>query len=155
LNALLNIAPQKGLLQVLAGEARWQDVVGRDEVSGAHILPTAPSEFTPRDVFSSLAMRRLIEDVRGVYDLVILDCAPVLAVAETRVVAEQADGVIMIARWGKTPMRAVADGLDQLEATGSKILGLAINAVDPRIPGRGSYGDSLYYGYGSKNYYSS
>jgi capsular exopolysaccharide synthesis family protein len=154
LNELLNIAPQQGLLQVLAGEADWRQVIGQDEVSGVNVLPAAASTFTPRDVFGSAAMQRLLDEVRPIFDLVILDCAPVLAVADTRVIAAQADGVVVIARWGKTSIRAIADGLDQLESTGAKVIGLAINCVDPRVPGRGSYGDALYYESARQGYYS-
>jgi exopolysaccharide transport family protein len=154
LNQLLNIAPERGLLQVLAGEERWQEVVGYDEVSDAHILPIAPTDFTPRDVFGTDAMRQLLSEVRELYDIVILDCPPVLALSDARVVAALADRVVMIVRWNKTSVRTVGEALDQLESNGAKVLGLSINCFDPRAAGMGYYADGRYYQYGEEGYYT-
>jgi len=155
LNELLNIAPERGLLQVLTGEVPWRDVVGYDEVSGAHVLPIAPRAFTPRDVFGSQAMRHLLSEVRGLYELVILDCAPILALSDSRVIATLADGVVMIVRWNKTSVRTVGEALDQLESTGAKVLGLSLNCLDPRGLGLRHYADGRYYHYGEEGYYTS
>ncbi|MEJ0061044.1 MAG: polysaccharide biosynthesis tyrosine autokinase [Terricaulis sp.] len=155
LNEVLGIAPERGLLQVLSGEVDWRDVVGRDEPTGAHILPVAAAQFSPRNVFASDAMHRLIAETRQAYDVIILDCAPVLAVAQTRVVATHADAVILVAAWNKTPARAIATALEQLSSTGAKILGVAINRVDPRSPGSGAYGDPIYYERMGGGYYAS
>lgn len=145
LNEVLGLEPRAGLLQVLSGEVAWTDVVGRDEPSGAHVLPLSASAFTPKDVFASEAMRRLVDDARARYDLVVLDCAPVLAVAETRVVTSYADGVVVIARWGKTRIKALAHALDMLEATHARVFGVALNGIDAKASRVGWYGSSFYY----------
>jgi capsular exopolysaccharide synthesis family protein len=150
INDVLDVETDVGILQVLAGEAPWRSAIVRDPNSDAHVLPVATSGFTPRDVFGSEAMSRLVSDLRGHYDLVILDCAPILAVAETRILVKHADTTVIVARAGRSAIGAVRTAVHQTEGAGGKVLGIALNCVEPHWQ---SYGDSLYF-YQSKSYYS-
>jgi capsular exopolysaccharide synthesis family protein len=135
LNHVLNIHPRVGLIEVLSGQRAWRDVCGVDEPSGAHVIPLAETALTPRDMFSLPAMEDLLLDLREHYDLIILDCAPVLVAADARLVAGQADSAILVARWRKTRLREAEDAVRQLVPAGAKILGVAINGFDPHAPG--------------------
>lgn len=150
INDVVDIDADVGILQVLAGETSWRDAIIRDPQSEADILPVAMTGFTPRDVFGTDAMERLIGDLRGHYDLVVLDCAPILAVAETRILVKQADTTVIVARAGRSALAAVRTAIQQTEVAGGKVLGVALNCVQPNW---GSYADSLYF-YQSKSYYS-
>jgi succinoglycan biosynthesis transport protein ExoP len=150
-NAVLGIDPSEGLQQVLSGERHWRDVVGCDEHSGAHVLPA--SALTSKDLFSGGAMEELIEELRQQYDLIVLDCAPIFAVADTRMVASMADAVVIAARARKTPARALAAAIAQLEIAGARVLGVALNRVDTRT-GRRSFYDGLYYSKAFSGYYA-
>jgi capsular exopolysaccharide synthesis family protein len=150
INDVIDIETDVGILQVLAGEAPWRSAIVRDPNSDAHVLPVATSGFTPRDVFGSDAMSRLVSELRAHYDLVILDCAPILAVAETRVLVKHADSVVIVARAGRSHLGAVRTAIAQTETAGGKVLGVALNCV---LPHWQSYADSLYF-YQAKSYYS-
>jgi exopolysaccharide transport family protein len=136
---VLDIEPDVGLLQVLSGETTWRQAIYLDEASGMCVLPVSGSGFTPKEIFGAEDMSRLIAELRGSFDLIVLDCAPVLAVAETRVAASKADAVVIVSRWQKTPMRAVRAALQQLHDAGANIRGVALNGVDRRVPGYYSY----------------
>lgn len=150
INDVIDVETDVGILQVLAGEAPWRSAIVRDPNSDAHVLPVASSGFTPRDVFGSDAMSRLIADLRAHYDLVVLDCAPILAVAETRILVGQADTTVLVARAGRTPIGAMRSAVEHTESAGGKVLGVALNYVLPRWQ---SYADSIYFDE-SKSYYS-
>jgi capsular exopolysaccharide synthesis family protein len=153
LNLLLGIAPETGLTQVLSGEQRWQDVTGRDEASGADVLPASSDSFTATDLFGSEAMVALLNELSRNYDLVVLDCPPVLTLAEARTLAVLADAVVVVARNGKTPVYALRTAITQLESTGANILGVAFNGVDRKAPGRMSYSDPLYFSQAQRGLY--
>jgi capsular exopolysaccharide synthesis family protein len=153
LNNLLDITPEFGLLEVLNGERRWQAACGVDEASGAHVLPIRPADFSTRDIIGSPAMRALIDDLRAHYDMIVLDCAPVLALAETRAAAALADTVVVVGSWRKTSAHALAAALNHLDAAGAQVAGVALNRIDMNAPGRTSYHDTLYYSDVHKAYY--
>jgi capsular exopolysaccharide synthesis family protein len=149
---LLSIEPDRGLRNVLEEGVSWRDVVLHDADSTADILPSGPAGFTSLDLFDTEAMRELMQSLRQNYDLIVLDCPPVLAVAEARVIAALADGAIIIARAGKSQARAVKAAIAQTEAVGGALVGVVLNGVDPRAAGRVSYADPLHYHYG-RSYY--
>lgn len=139
LKEVLDIEPPVGLLQVLSGEVGWRQATYLDEPSGMCVLPLSGWGFTPKEVFGGEEMSRLLAELRGSFDLIVLDCAPVLAVAETRVAVAKADCAVLVTRWQKTPVRAVRAALQQLHDAGANIRGVALNGVDRRVPGYYSY----------------
>jgi Mrp family chromosome partitioning ATPase len=99
-------------------------------------------------------MERLVAELSHHYDLVVLDCAPVFAVADTRVVAALADSVVVAMRAGKTPTRATQAAIAQLELAGANVLGVVLNRVDARKGRRRSFYDGLYYSKAFSGYYT-
>jgi len=154
-NRLMGKEPDKGLIEVLAGEASLSDVLQVDGVTGVQLLPLAKSSLTPKDVFGSAAMDRLLDELRRSYDLVILDTAPVLPVADTRVLAPKADAVVFLARWRKTPEHAIQNAFRQLLGTGAHLGGVALTQVDMKMQQKYGYGDPGYYYAEYKKYYVS
>lgn len=152
INRLLDIEPEFGLQQVLSGEKDWREVVGTDTETGAHVLPA--SGLTTKDIFSTGAMERLIAELSQNYELVVLDCAPIFAVADTRVVASLADNVVVALRSGKTPARAVRAAIAQLGLAGANVLGVVINRADVRKGRKRSFYDGLYYSKAFSGYYT-
>ncbi|MBC7768294.1 MAG: AAA family ATPase [Phycisphaerales bacterium] len=154
LNHLLSIDPQVGIMQVLRNETQWSAAVGVDEASGAHVLPAAGDCYTAEDVFGSDAMKTMLRNLSETYDIIILDCAPVLALAEVRDVAALADGVVVVARRGQTDAMALQTALHELKAVRAPVLGVALNGVDARAPGRSSYADPLYFSHAEAGMYT-
>lgn len=153
-NRLLGLEPEQGLIEVLNGAAPLDSALVHDEASGAFILPLASSSFTPRDVFGSEAMDRLLDTLRARFDLVLLDTAPVLAVSDTRILATKADTVVLLARWRKTPEKAIQNALDLVQQTGAHVAGVALSQVDMNAQSRYGYGDPGYYYADYKKYYA-
>ncbi|MAK82971.1 MAG: capsular biosynthesis protein [Phenylobacterium sp.] len=154
-NRLFGAEPARGLIEVLAGEATLEEVLTTDQVTGARLLPLAKSSMTPKDVFGSAAMDRLLEELRRTYDLVILDTAPVLPVADTRVLAPKADVVVFLAHWRKTPQHAIEAAFRLLSGTGAHLAGVALTQVDMKQQAKYGYGDPGYYYAEYKKYYVS
>ncbi|NDC57636.1 MAG: polysaccharide biosynthesis tyrosine autokinase [Alphaproteobacteria bacterium] len=149
----LGLDVEKGLTEVLFKTATLQDVIRKDPGSGADVVPLAQAEFTPRDLFGSEAMRQLIETLRSKYDVVILDTAPVLPLADTRVLAALADSVLVVARWGRTPANLVKEAIDQLRQHNARVGGVVLEAVSTSLLARLFYDKSDYYGELYQTYY--
>ena len=155
LSNIVGANPKDGLLQVLKGEVDWRQVITRDAVSSVDILPAAEGSFTPWDVFGSPAMQKLLDELAENYDLVLLDCPPVLAVAESRIICGLVQQTVLVVRWATTPARAAFSAIEQIEQCGGLVGGIALNCVDSTAPGRGAYGDSTYQARYAGAYYSS
>ncbi len=144
--------PTAGLVEVLTGHAPLESVIVADSVAGLDILPLTQVAYTPRDLFGSDSMTSLLRILRERYDQVILDGPPLLAVADARTLATQADSVLMVARWTKTPRQAIRAALSRLEQDGANVAGVILSMVDTRARGALSADDPAYY-YGAYRAY--
>jgi len=153
LSTSLGIKPQIGLLDVLAGNATLESALVYDSPTGVAILPLTPEKITTEDVFGSAAMKQLLDDLSERFDLVVLDTAPVLALAETRTLVAQVDAIVLLARWRRTPQKAVEHAIRLLRGSESKIAGIMLSQVDMSQQKRQGYGDAAYYADAYEKYY--
>ncbi|WP_174300656.1 Wzz/FepE/Etk N-terminal domain-containing protein [Caulobacter sp. S45] len=141
-----------GLVDVLEGRATLEEALVRDERSGAFILRAARSGELQPDVFTPAALDRLLA-MLSKFEVVVLDTAPVLAVAETRLIASRVDAVLMLTRWRRTPVAASRSALDLLLESGANVLGVALTQVDLRRMTQAGYGDRYGYTRAVRSYY--
>jgi Mrp family chromosome partitioning ATPase len=92
-------------------------------------------------------MAELIEMLRREYQFVIFDTPPILAVADTTVLARACDGVIYLVWAGRTHRDVAMAGKQKLIDVGAKLIGGILNSSRPEAE-RG-YGYSYYY-YGKR-----
>lgn len=154
INRLLDIEPEVGLIEVLQGVAGLDDALVFDEPSGAYFLPLAKSAHTPKDLFGSQAMDRLLVTLRERFDLVLLDTAPVIPVSDTRILAPKADVVVFLAQWRNTPRKAIEGAFALLKSVGADVVGVALTRVDAEQQAKYGYGDTGYYYRSYRKYYA-
>lgn len=142
-----------GLLDVLAGRATLEEACCEDPVTQAVMLPLNTTEVAEEDPFGGEAMDALLERLRESFDLIILDTAPILAIADTRVLATKADVVVLLARWRKTSEHALRAAIKLLPSD-VRIAGVALNQIHIGKQTKFGFGDPAYYFKKYKAYYS-
>ncbi len=120
-----------GLVDVLEGSVTLKQALLRDAPSGAWFLPNRTDGTVANDLIGSNAMAALVAELVRDYDLVVLDTAPALALAEARVVAAMADRVVLVARTRRTPIQATRIALDLLTRAEAKVDAAVLTFVDP------------------------
>ncbi|MGF1454814.1 MAG: GumC family protein [Alphaproteobacteria bacterium] len=150
-----------GLLEVLTGEADLADAILTDPGgTPAHILPFKMAGWEGFEsqnkligIFGVGSFDDFVDNLQARYDLVILDCAPILAVAETRNLVRLAQTTLMVARSRKTPSPALQSAIRQVETAGGSVFGIVLNDVSMASPGSSSFSDPIYYGEYMKHYH--
>jgi capsular exopolysaccharide synthesis family protein len=143
-----------GLVELLNGDATLEMALQTDPASGARLLLLSKRAPPAGELFRGERFDQLLAAVRRHFDLVIIDTAPVLAVAETRILAAKADATIYLVRWSKTPLDAARAGLDLLQSSGVRVAGVCLTQVDVAAQSRSGYGDSLHHYSKYKKYYT-
>lgn len=113
----------------------WQDTVA--------ILASGPLPPNPSEILGSQSMTALIDELAALADIVIFDAPPVLPVTDAVVLATQVDGVLVVARHGRTQRSLAAEAHRRLQGVGAHIVGFVLNAV-PNSASRGYYEDYRY-----------
>jgi capsular exopolysaccharide synthesis family protein len=140
---------EAGIVEVLNGEIAVEEAIIADAFDGLSVLPVVKPAFTPLDLFATDKMRDLLAQLREQYDYIIIDTPPLLGVTDARTLASLADGVVLVVRWGHTPLAAVDAAIAGLEADQSKIIGAVLTMVDPHSEAMGA----LYYSHYYNEYY--
>ena len=152
LHTALGVPNLKGTVDILSGETKLEDAIEIDERSGAHFITAGQSAPNPTDLLGSARMRQVMERLRQVYDLIIIDTPPVLAVSDVLVMLRLADKTCFLVRWGKTPRELVVSALRQVSEAGADLLGTVMTQVDTRRQAAYNYGSPYQYGAYRKYY---
>jgi succinoglycan biosynthesis transport protein ExoP len=141
----LGIVAEAGLIEVLRGEAELRDVlIPGSATRGPHVLPLSASDAGSYDVFSTKAFESLLGRLKKGFDLIVIDSAPILAIAEPLSLAKRVDVVVVVARWAKTPIEIVQKALEEIRRAGGNVAGTVLTHVDTRKVSRSSYGRKYY-----------
>ncbi len=139
-----------GLSSVLSGKSDLHEaIVEWPALPNLHLMPAGPIPPLPSELLGSQQMEELFGTLRQQYDFIILDTPPVLAVTDALVISRLTDAVILVVRYGMVQRHVAQRGIDLLERSGARLLGVAINAVDFKTP---EY--SEYYGRKYSDYYA-
>jgi capsular exopolysaccharide synthesis family protein len=131
-----------GLTTVLAGGAEVEGAIQSWGDNLISVLPSGPIVANPGEMLASRRLRALLEELRGEYDLVLIDAPPVLPVADAATVAAACDGVIVLVRQGRTTRDQVEGTVSTLRSAGAYVLGTVLN----RVPLRGEHAQYREYG---------
>ena len=113
----------------VAGDSQVRLVMQESALSGVDVVSfRATSDGAPAQL-DVVELQDLVDRARDRYDLIVLDAPPVLAVSNAAVMAQIADGAIVVVRWGETPPVAVRSALRTLQAFGVRVLGGVLTQV--------------------------
>ncbi len=142
-----------GLGLIFRGSVKFDAVPPSDALGGATLFAiTEPFEEGAR-LLEQGKLNRIIAQLRSQFDLIILDCAPVLPIAETRDIVALADNAIVVTRWRYTTDRIVRAALKKLPLQALGDLGVVLNRVDLRKKLRFGDGDPEIFAKSYANYY--
>ena len=122
--------PEKGIVDVLTGTLPLDASFTKDPKSGVLSLLATKAAGNPPDLLGSGAMEKTIESLSKVFDLVIIDSAPLLPVHDARVLARLTDSVVFVVRWDKTPRDAVAMAARTLADAQARVAGITLTRAD-------------------------
>lgn len=118
-----------GLSSVLGGNVEWQDAVQRFEKGGFDVLTCGPRPSHPVDLLMSERFQAVMSRIDTLYDIVIIDTPPVLAVTDALLITRAAATTLLVARFGKTSGKEVEHSLKRLRQTGVQVTGAILNDI--------------------------
>lgn len=125
----LGLVAGAGLTDVLAGRAKLTEVAQTaPDIPNLAVLTAGTIPPNPSEVLGSARMHQLVKDLTK-HATVIIDAPPVLAVTDGAVLANQADGALLVVAVGKTTYDVVDKALNTLEKARGRVLGVVLNRV--------------------------
>ena len=145
--------PQEpGLSNVLSGNAKTSEAIRKASLPGLWLMPAGHIPPNPAELLAARRFNDLMTSLDTHFDWVVLDTPPVMVVADSSIVANQASGVVFVVRADKTTKQAVRAAAEQLDAANAHLIGSVLNGADVL---RNPYYYSAYYRKDYARYYVS
>ena len=145
LHRRLNVEPENGLAEVLAGTLGVTEAIRGTPVEGLDYLSRGAIPSNPSELLMGPGFTKLVESLADTYDLVLFDTPPILAVTDASIIGAYCGSSIMVSRFESCTAKEIAAANSRFELNGIDIKGIVFNAVQKKA---GSY----YYDYGYYNY---
>jgi capsular exopolysaccharide synthesis family protein len=148
-HALFRAAREDGLADVLAGQIPFEAALAVHSAEpNLSLMPAGRQSPLASELLGSGDVETILAAARSRFDLVLVDNAPVLPVADAIIVGTHCDGTIGVLRAGKTSRKALRRFVQTLARNRVHLLGIVIEAVDMSATEYRSV-----YGYDLQNYY--
>ena len=130
----LSLSNSKGISTVLSGEHDVTEALQRYAPQpNLWVLPSGPAPPYPAELLASQQMADLMAKMAARFSYVIIDSPPVLAVTDATILSTRVDHVLLVAASGSTPRAGLVRARRILANAGARVLGVAVNKIDPRF----------------------
>ena len=147
---LFNLKKEDGISKVLTDELKLNDAIKKTGVENLYAITSGPVPPNPSELLGSKKMKKVLEELKEKFDMIILDSPPIIAVTDPVVIGQEVDGMVMVIRSGRTTRDIAEKAKNNAEYVHIKLLGVVLNDIDVR----NVYGSSRYYYYKYYHYYS-
>ena len=135
--------------EVPLSEVRVEDVIRPTSIPNLYVLPSGPIRGDSSRLLYSDRLDDLIKLLMKEFDHVVIDTPPCLKFADSRILAQRVDGVLLVLRANYTYDKAAMAAAQSFMADGVPVLGTILNDWNPRTsPALGFDRYIEHYGYG-------
>jgi capsular exopolysaccharide synthesis family protein len=143
LHNIFRLPDSPGLSEVILDRIAPSSVLQSTTVSGLYVMTSGRPPEKAADIMGSERMRAMLNDLAQDFDLVILDCSPILALADSTILSVNSDAVLLVVRVGHTAASAAVEAMRSLSTVGARVGGVVLNDPDERARHYADY----HYGY--------
>jgi polysaccharide biosynthesis transport protein len=123
---MLGVRNDQGLTDILKGTATLRETITQPAGTGLSILTVGRSREGAIDLLNSARMEQLLSDLKQIFDIIILDSAPV-QVSNALILGGLAEKTIFVTRREWTTHREASYAVQQLQLYGADIAGVVFN----------------------------
>lgn len=137
-------ADKPGLSEYLRGDCDEFQITQIGIDGNLCLIPGGKEVSNPSELLHSERMRHLLDRMSTIFDWIILDSPPALAVHDASILADMCDGVLFVVRAGSTDFELAEKASAEFHQ--KNLLGVVLNRVEKSE----GYGEYYYHGYGSE-----
>ncbi len=147
-NRVFKVPNENGLVDYISKKITFEELIKNTAYEGVDVITRGSPIYNPSYLLTSESYGELIEKLRGMYDIIILDSPPVLQISEYTHISKHSDGVLFVVCYGKTKKSELAEASDLLKKANINVIGVVMTRVDNKDPYSYYYGSyKQKYGY--------
>ena len=127
---LFDLPDGNGATNVMVGDVRLEAVIHAWGEGQLRVLTSGTQPSQPSELLASARMGQLLDELSKDSDLVIIDSAPVLPVADTVALVAHVDAVLLVVRVGTTTTSQIKASVERLRSVDARIVGVVLNGAE-------------------------
>lgn len=120
----------KGLSGLLVSDQPIEDVITKTDIENLDLITSGPLPPNPSELLGSKRMKTILSELKELYDVILFDTPPVLAVTDAQVLTNIVDGTILVIRSKQTEREGAMKAKELLAQSHAKLLGVVLNDVE-------------------------
>ena len=140
----LNVRNQMGVSDYLLGNKEFNEVVQESPVKNLYTVTSGSAIPNPTELLASNRFAELLTEAEGLFDHVIIDCPPVMGLADALIVSNRTGNTVLVCANGETRKRNLKDALSRLAQAHGKVTGAVLTKM------KSAEVSNKYYGYPSR-----
>nr|MBN2278036.1 CpsD/CapB family tyrosine-protein kinase [candidate division Zixibacteria bacterium] len=141
---LFSVPLNKGIADIVVDGVPARNVIKKTSIETLDLVTAGRIISNPSDFLTGAAVHKIIEEMKFYYELILVDCPPVLPVIDPMLLLDEMDGAILVVKAGSTQRDIVLRARDLLASQKNKIIGVIVNNINETLPYHYNYS---YYGY--------
>lgn len=119
-----------GLSTVLSTGSSVYEAAQRTTIPNLTVLTSGPKPPNPSELLGSARMDQVIAEARELYDIIIFDMPPVVAVTDAQIMSSKADGTLLVIRENVTKKEDATKAKELLQLVQARMLGVVYNGAE-------------------------
>ncbi|MFD1040599.1 CpsD/CapB family tyrosine-protein kinase [Virgibacillus byunsanensis] len=127
IHSIFKIPNDVGVTNILEEKVSLEEAIYHTGIGKLDILTSGSTIYNPAEVLGNEVMTQVLKAVSMTYDTVLIDAPTILESTETRILANQCDGVVLVLKRGKTSLEKADEARRVLELSQANLVGAIIN----------------------------
>ncbi|HBQ58087.1 MAG TPA: hypothetical protein DD671_00240 [Balneolaceae bacterium] len=123
---------EPGIVEMLFDTAGFDSTINPTIAPNVDLLTVGKKTPEPASVLDSRRLKDVIDKLKDKYDHIILDTAPYGIISDSASLLRLTDGIIVVSRFATTTHKELEFTLNGLKQLNAEIVGLVLNAFDPK-----------------------
>ena len=119
-----------GLSTVLSTGKNVDVAAQKTSVENLSVLTSGPKPPNPSELLGSIRMDQVIKEARNLYDIIIFDMPPVVAVTDAQIMSSKVDGTLLVIRENVTKKESITKAKELLQLVNARVLGVVYNGAE-------------------------
>ena len=146
-NKLFEVPNENGIVDYVSNKIDFKSLIKTTAYKGVDVITRGSKIYNPSFLLSSDKFVQLIEKLRDMYDLIILDAPPVLQISDYTHISKVADGTLFVVCYRQTKKAELEEATELLVKANIPVIGAVLTRVDTKDPYTYYYGSYKKYGY--------
>ncbi len=133
-----------GFTDYFFGQASFDEIVKKSELDNLDFISAGTIPPNPSEILGSTQMKEFIEKLKEIYDVIIVDSPPIIAVTDSEIISRLVDASILVVSANNTEIDLMTKAVELLKHEKKSFIGVLLNNFSYKS-GYGSYYKYYYY----------